>query len=110
MCSAEDQELSEGRAVPSRTMALNSALAIASRSGASRLGRQVTGWAWSSPDVVGGVVAHFPLISRGTNEMTNDINVKTFLALLNCYTVSLLLLLYNCYSYCRPTVTAMCLS
>jgi hypothetical protein len=43
MCRAEDQELSERRAVPSSNMASNSALAIASRSGASRLGRQVTG-------------------------------------------------------------------
>jgi hypothetical protein len=40
---AEDQELSERRAVPSRNMASNSALATASRSGASRRGRQVTG-------------------------------------------------------------------
>jgi hypothetical protein len=43
MCRAEDQELSERRGVPSRNMASNSALAIASQSGASLLGRQVTG-------------------------------------------------------------------
>jgi hypothetical protein len=36
-------ELSEWRAVPSCNMASNSALAIASRSSASRRGRQVTG-------------------------------------------------------------------
>jgi hypothetical protein len=39
---ADDQE-SERRAVPSLNMASNSALAMASRSGASRCGRQVTG-------------------------------------------------------------------
>jgi hypothetical protein len=43
MCRAEDQELSERRAVPSRNMASNSALAIASRSGVSRLGHQYVG-------------------------------------------------------------------
>jgi hypothetical protein len=39
MCRAEDQKLSERRAVPSRSMASNSALARASPSGASRPGR-----------------------------------------------------------------------
>jgi hypothetical protein len=43
MWRAEDQELPDRRAVPSRNMATNSALAIASRSGGSRRVRQVTG-------------------------------------------------------------------
>jgi hypothetical protein len=43
MCRAEHQELSEWRAVPSHSMASKSALAMVSRSGASRRGRQVTG-------------------------------------------------------------------
>jgi hypothetical protein len=48
MWIAEDQELFERRAVPSHNMASNSALAMASLSGNSRRGRQVTG----GPDVV----------------------------------------------------------
>jgi hypothetical protein len=43
MCKAEDQALSERRAVPSCNMASNSALAMVSRSGASHRGQQVTG-------------------------------------------------------------------
>jgi hypothetical protein len=43
MWSADDQELSEGRAVPSLTITSNSALAMASGSGASRRGLQETG-------------------------------------------------------------------
>jgi hypothetical protein len=43
MCSAEDQELTEWRAVPSDTMASKPALAIASRSGDNRRGR-LTSW------------------------------------------------------------------
>jgi hypothetical protein len=43
----------------------------------------------------------------GTCIATNYIIATTFLVLFYCYTVSLLLLLYNCYHYCRPTVTAV---
>jgi hypothetical protein len=43
MCRAEDQELSEWRAVLSRNMASNSVSAIANRFGANYRGRQVTG-------------------------------------------------------------------
>jgi hypothetical protein len=59
-CNAEDQGLSEGRAVPS-----NSAFAILSLSGARRRGLQVTG----SPDVVDRVVANFSLNSSGASEI-----------------------------------------
>jgi hypothetical protein len=43
MCTAEDEELSDRQAVPSRNMASNSAFVIVSQSGASHRGRQVTG-------------------------------------------------------------------
>jgi hypothetical protein len=56
--------------VLSLNMASNSALAMASRSGASRRGRQVTGepWALCCPDVVDSVVAYLALDTRGANE------------------------------------------
>jgi hypothetical protein len=56
-----DQELSVRRAVPSHNMALNSALTIASLSGVSRHGQQVTG-------VVDRVVTNLPLDSSGASE------------------------------------------
>jgi hypothetical protein len=55
--------------VPSRNMASNSALAMASRSGARRRGRQVTGGAWRGPDVVYDVVPYLALNSGGTGEL-----------------------------------------
>jgi hypothetical protein len=69
MWSAEDQELSERRTLPSRNMASNSALAIASRSGASRRGRQVTSVARYSPDVVDSIMADFALDSGWRSEV-----------------------------------------
>jgi hypothetical protein len=66
-CSAEDQEPSERRAVPSLIILSNSSLAIASRSGATRS----TGYwrAWCRFDVVYPFVAHRPLDSREACEV-----------------------------------------
>jgi hypothetical protein len=65
MWRADDEGLSERRAVPSLNMALNSALAMASQSPCSA----GDWWAWCSPDVVGSVVAHLALDTSGANKV-----------------------------------------
>jgi hypothetical protein len=65
MCRAEDQELSERRVVLSCNMGSNSALAISSQSSWS----ESDWWAWYSPDVRDGVVAHLALDSGRPSEI-----------------------------------------
>jgi hypothetical protein len=59
MYGAENQELCERRADPTRNMTSNSTLAMASQS----LWSVFDQWPWHSPDVMDSVLTHFALDS-----------------------------------------------